>query len=199
MRNLSPSRAISETTRRQRFAHYAAFLYLAFAVFIGVQLRDSALYAVIPFVNNQFGIRAQLPARWLLSEGDGVVVSVQDSSRSGFKTVIQVQVLPLADGMSVRNVIDNLALQRQITLPFYEILDVGQRLLPTQDEAVTSEYTFVSSSNDPFLALVPNVVIGQDVFIVRRNQAILITFQADSRTYTDDLAVFERFLETLEY
>jgi len=42
-------------------------------------------------------------------------------------------------------------------------------------------------------------VVGRDVLIIRRNQAILVTFQADARTYENDLAVFDRFLDALEY
>lgn len=187
------------TTRSQRFSHYFTLLYCAFALFIGANLRDSSLYAVTVFTNSEVGITAYYPKNWLFSTPNGIVMDVQDTQRLGFKTTIRIQVLPFTDDMSPRNVIDTLALERRISLPFYKILSVSERPLQTDDITTVVEYTYVVDLDDPFLQLVPSVVVGEDVVIIRRNQVILITFAADADTYEQDYAVFQRFLETLDY
>lgn len=126
-------------------------------------------------------------------------MDVQDTQRLGFSTTIRIQVLPFSSGMSPRNVIDSLALERRTTLPFYKILSVSERPLQTDDITTVVEYTYVADLDDPFLQLVPSVVVGEDVVIIRRNQAILVSFAADANTYEQDYLVFQRFLETLDY
>lgn len=185
-------------SRRVRFAHYFTILYGVVGLFLAVNLRDASLYAVAEFRNSEVGIVAYYPKDWLL-ETRSAVLRVTDFARSGFKTVIQIDVEPFAPRMSARNVIDALTLERQGTLPYYRNLTTFETTLRTQDSAVVSEYTFVYAPNDPFLQTITAVVVGRDVLIIRRNQAILVTFQADARTYENDLAVFDRFLDALEY
>jgi len=189
----------AETTRSQRFSHYFTLLYCALALLIGVNLRDSSLYAVTVFTNREVGVTAYYPTNWLFSTPDGVVLEVQDSQRLGYKTTIRIQVLPFADEMSPRNVIDTLALGRRTSLPFYKILSISDRPLQTDDITTVVEYTYVADLDDPFLQLVPSVVVGEDVVIVRRNQVILVSFVADADAYQQDYEVFQRFLETLDY
>ncbi|MCU0465875.1 MAG: hypothetical protein MUF38_15065 [Anaerolineae bacterium] len=188
-----------EATRTQRFAHYFTLIYCALALFIGANLRDSALYAITPYTNSEVGITAFYPESWLFDTTPGVVLDVRDTQRAGFNTRINIRVLPFSPGMSVRNLIDTLALQRRIDLPFYKILSVSERAFGLDDITTIVDYTFVSDLDDPFLQLIPAVVIGEDVFIVRRNQVILVSFTADANTFDRDYAIFERFLETLDY
>ncbi len=189
----------TETTRSQRFSHYFTLLYCGLALFIGMNLRDTSLYGVTVFTNREVGVTAYYPTNWLFSTPDGVVMEVQDTQRLGYKTTIRIQVLPFANGMSPRNVIDTLALDRRISLPFYKILSISERPLQTDDITTVVEYTYVADLDDPFLQLVPSVVVGEDVVIVRRNQIILVSFAADANTYQQDYEVFQRFLETLDY
>ena len=188
-----------ETTRSQRFSNYFTLIYCALALLIGVNLRDSSLYGVTAFTNREVGITAYYPTNWLFSTTDTTVLEVQDSQRLGYKTAIRIQVIPFASGMSPRNVIDTLALDRRISLPFYKILSISERPLQTDDITTVIEYTYVADLDDPFLQLVPSVVVGEDVIIVRRNQVILVSFAADANTYQQDYEVFQRFLETLDY
>ena len=191
--------AAREATRTQRFSHYFTLIYCALALFIGVNLRDSALYAVTPYTNSEVGGTAFYPESWLFDNTPGLVLDVRDTQRAGFNTRITISVLPFSAGMSVRNLIDTLALQRRIDLPFYKILSVFERSIGIDETATIVDYTFVSDIDDPFLQLIPAVVIGEDVFIVRRNQVILVSFTADANTFEQDYAIFERFIETLDY
>jgi len=61
------------------------------------------------------------------------------------------------------------------------------------------EYTFASSESDPFLQSVPIVARGQDVLTIKRGQAIIISFLSASTTYERDYAMFEQFINSLEF
>lgn len=189
---------VDPTARRVRFAHYFTLIYCMVAFVIALILRDAALFATTEFRNNEVGVIAYYPANWLLDTSSSVLRAT-DTARSGFKTVIEIQVLPFAPRMSARNVVDSLTLARQGTLQDYRNLASREITLRNQDVAVVNEYQYVYAPNDPFLQTLSTTVVGRDVLVIRRNQAILITFQTDARTLEEDLAVFDRFLDSLEY
>jgi len=184
--------------RRVRFAHYFTLAYCLLAITIALILRDTALFATTEFRNNEVGVIAYYPANWLLDTSTSVLRAT-DTARSGFKTVIEVQVLPFAPRMSARNVIDSLTLARQGSQQDYHNLASREIMLRNQDVAIINEYQYVYAPNDPFLQTLSTTVVGRDVLVIRRNQAILITFQTDARTLEEDLAIFDRFLDSLEY
>jgi hypothetical protein len=189
---------IDPAARRVRFAHYFTVAYCILAIIIALILRDAALFATTEFRNNEVGVIAYYPADWLLDTSSSVLRAT-DTARSGFKTIIEVQVLPFAPRMSARNVIDSLTLARQGSLQDYRNLASRETTLRNQDVAVVNEYQYVYAPNDPFLQTLSTTVVGRDVLVIRRNQAILITFQTDAQTLEEDLAIFDRFLDSLEY
>jgi hypothetical protein len=189
---------IDPTARRVRFAHYFTLTYCIVAVIIAMILRDAALFATTEFRNNEVGVIAYYPANWLLDTSTSVLRAT-DTARSGFKTIIEVQVLPFAPRMSARNVVDSLTLVRQGSLQDYRNLASREITLRNQEVAVVNEYQYVYAPNDPFLQTLSTTVVGRDVLVIRRNQAILITFQTDARTLEEDLGIFDRFLDSLEY
>lgn len=186
-------------TRAQRFSHYFSIIYCIIALVIGINLRDSTLYATIPYTDREVGITAHYPAGWLLSIPEGNVLYVQDMRRLGFKTSIRIQVLPFSPSAHIRNVIDSLALRRNDELPFYKTLSISTRPIRANEQATILQYAYVSSDNDPFLQKIPIVVQAEDVLIVRRNQVILISFSADATRYDLDYPIFTRFLDSLSY
>src|SRR5690606_9364278 len=98
---------VDPAARRVRFAHYFTIMYCIVAIIIGLSLRDSALYSTTEFRNNEVGVIAYYPANWLLDTSSSILRAT-DTARSGFKAVIEIQVLPFAPRMSARNVIDSL-------------------------------------------------------------------------------------------
>jgi hypothetical protein len=189
---------IDPAARRVRFAHYFTVAYCILAIIIALILRDAALFSTTEFRNNEVGVIAYYPANWLLDTSSSVLRAM-DTARSGFKTIIEVQVLPFAPRMSARNVIDGLTLARQGSLQDYRNLASRETTLRNQDVAVVNEYQYVYAPNDPFLQTLSTTVVGRDVLVIRRNQAILITFQTDAQTLEEDLPIFDRFLDSLEY
>jgi hypothetical protein len=189
---------IDPAARRVRFAHYFTVAYCILALIIALVLRDASLFATTEFRNNEVGVIAYYPANWLLDTSSSVLRAT-NTARYGFKTIIEVQVLPFAPRMSARNVIDSLTLARQGALQDYRNLASRETTLRNQDAAVVNEYQYVYAPNDPFLQTLSTTVVGRDVLVIRRNQAILITFQTDAQTLDEDLAIFDRFLDSLEY
>lgn len=190
----------TQLTFRQRWNHY---LLLA-AAFIGLlaatSLRDSALFAVTPYVNTTAGIRALYPRNWLIDTSGDYIFRVQDASRVGFKTTIQVSVQAVSPNTTTRNLVDALTLNRSQLLAAYRALPANNAFtLPDGSLATAVSYTYAAINADPFLDTVPTVVKGFDIISIKRGQAVIISFLADSDTFGDDYNTFARFLSTLEF
>jgi hypothetical protein len=184
---------------RQRWSNYFVLIYGALALLIGINLRNSAINAVVPYENTQVGIQAFYPESWLIDTDGNYVFRVQDMSQPGFKTSIQVAVFPVSATTTDRNVLDALSLNRSQTLAAYSVLSISPYELPNNANGVTMSYTYVSRDTDPFLQSLPAVVEGQDILTINRGQVIVITFLSDSSRYNDNLPVFRQFLNQLEF
>jgi hypothetical protein len=97
-----------------------------------------------------------------------------------------------------RNVLDALSLTREQTLSTYNVWSTEPFAMPDGTVATSMTYTYVATQPDPFLETIPVVVQGRDILLIRRGQAIVITFVAELKTYDEDFAIFERFLSSLE-
>ncbi len=193
------TRGTEELTQRQRWSHYFVFIYAALAVFIGFQLRSATLDATVLYTNSQMGIRALYPQRWLIDTSDDYVFRVRDLTQLGFKTTMQVDVQPVTINTSARNLLDTLTLNRMQTLSRYSVISNQPYILPDEQEATAMRYVYVEGSDNPFLETVPTVVAGLDILTIRRGQAIIITFLSDSQSFDENLPIFERFLDELEF
>ena len=190
----------TQLTFRQRWNHYLVLV----ATFIGLvaasSLRDNALFAVTPYVNTTAGIRALYPRNWLIDTSGDYIFRVQDASRVGFKTTIQVSVQAVSPNTTTRNLVDALTLNRSQLLAGYHPLSANNEFtLPDGTLATSVSYNYASINADPFLDTTPIVVKGFDIISIKRGQAVIITFLADSNTYSDDYNTFNRFLSTLEF
>ncbi|MBI5669921.1 MAG: hypothetical protein HZC41_18155 [Chloroflexi bacterium] len=184
---------------RQRWSHYFALLFGAAALFIGVNLRDSALNATVLYTNSEAGIRAEYPDKWLIDQSGDYIFRVRDVAQVGFKTTIQVAARPVSPVTTARNLVDALTLNRAQTLASYTVFEIRPIVLPNEVEATTVTYTYVASETNPFLETVPVVVEGMDILALSRGQAIIITFLSDSRTYRQNYPRFQQFLSSLEF
>lgn len=186
-------------TRRQRWGNYLALIFGVAAFFIGANLRDSKLFATTLYTNNRAGISANYPENWLIDSDGDYIFRVRDASTIGFKTTFQVAVSPIGVDTTTRNLFDTLNLQRS-QLAAYDVLASNFPYpLPNEQEGTAMTYTYVETTANPFLESVPVVVEGLDVLTISRGQAIVITFLADARSYERDAALFERFVQSLEF
>lgn len=190
--------------REQRAAHLFTLALAAVLFAFGLNMRNGMVNATTPYVDSQAGIRLNYPRNWLIETNrageDDFVFRVRDTSRPGFKTTIQVSIEPVGLNTTERNVLDALSLRRSTTLATYRVLGVDENVvLPDDVPAFAMDYTFVATDPNPFLESIPLVVRGLDLLILSRGQALIITFRADARTYEDDLAIFNRFINSLEF
>jgi hypothetical protein len=188
-----------ESSYRQRWSHYFALLFSAVAVFVGVNLRDSALSATKVYTNSQAGIRAEYPENWLIDEQGDYIFRVRDMVQAGFKTTIQVAARPVSSATTARNLVDVLTLNRAQTLASYVVFETKPYVLPNEVQATAITYSYVAREEDPFLQSIPVVVEGMDILAISRGQAIIITFISDSRTYDQNFSRFQQFLASLEF
>jgi hypothetical protein len=187
-----------EDTPNQRWGNLLALAFCAVALLIGFNMRNDLLYATTAYINVGAGIRAEYPQNWLIDETGDYVFRVRDMSRIGFKTSIQVAVLPFTASMTPANVLTDLSLARSSELSNYRPLSTDTILI-AEEEATVREYSYIFAPGDPFLEPLASSVIGRDILFVRRGQAILITFLADARTFDEDVMFFDRFLTALEF
>lgn len=189
-----------EVTQRQRYSHYFAVAFCLLGMFLGINLRDSALLATTQYADTRAGVRAFYPENWLIdTSSPDFVFRVRDMTQPGFKTTMQVSMQPISPQTAIRNVIEILSLTRMQTLAQYTILSIDPYELEDQPEAIAVGYAYASGENDPFLESVPSVVRGLDILTIKRGQAIIISFRSDADTYEKNLPYFEQFLDDLEF
>lgn len=186
-------------TPRQRWGHYFVLVFGALSLFIGMNLRDNALNALTLYVNTQAGIQASYPRGWLIDSAGDYVFRVRDVSDIGFKTAILITVLPVGPDASAWSILTSQTLNRAQTLAAYTVTLIEPYTLPDESEGTTMHYTYVVSDPNPFLDSVPVAVRGSDLLVIKRGQAIIITFLVDSRLYEQKIAVFNQFLSNLEF
>jgi hypothetical protein len=185
---------------RQRWNHYLVLIAALIGLLIARSLRDNVLLAVTPYINTTAGIRALYPRNWLIDTSGDYIFRVKDASRVGFKTTIQVSVQAVSTNTTTRNLVDALTLNRSQLLAGYHARSANDNfILPDGTPATAVSYNYAAIINDPFLDTVPIVVKGIDIISIKRGQAVIITFLADSNTYSDDYNTFDRFLNTLEF
>ncbi|MBE2183647.1 MAG: hypothetical protein IAE89_09505 [Anaerolineae bacterium] len=188
-----------ELTLRQKWSHYFVIIYAILAIIIGVNLRDSAVFATVPYSNPQVGITAFYPHRWMIDSSGDYVFRVRDMAQTGFKTAMQVNIIPVNSDMTTRNILETLILNRSQTDSTFRVLSQEPIQLADNTEATRMTSTFVASNEDPFLESIPTVVERMDVIAVQGGQAIIISFLSDALTFEQNYPKFEQFLNDVDF
>lgn len=194
-----PRSPVAQLTQRQRLSLSLSYLVIAVGLLAGLNQRDSALNLASVYSNDEAGITAVHPARWLLEESGDYVFRVRDMSYRGFNTQIEVSTVAVGADNSARNVFDQLSLARAQSLIDYHVLGYDEVVLPDESSASSMTYSFVARDASPFLQGISSVVSGMDILIVRRGQAVIVTFRADSRIYEREFSTLRWFIENLEF
>lgn len=182
----------------QRWNTYLALLTAVAALAIGLTLRNAALNATQRFENLEAGVRAQMPRGWLVdTAGPDFVIRAQDPDALPFKTMLQISVLPIGPDATPNKVLDLLTMQRAARLPAYrELLRADQTL--RGEPAKRMEYVYTQDERNPFQATVSLIVRGVDVVVLRRGQAVIITYREERSAFADNLYRFNNLLQTVE-
>ena len=189
-----------ELTRIQRWSHYITIGIAVIALFVGINARNRTFNTSVTYTNIQAGLLIRYPENWLIDESSNeYLVRVRDMSRVGYKTTIQIGIDPISENTDAWNILLARSL-RLANLATYRPFEIEPEVtLPNDITGARMIYTFTATDPNPSLESLPTVVIGVDVVTIRRGQAISITFLADAGTYQEDLEIFDRFLETLEF
>ncbi|GAB4519099.1 MAG: hypothetical protein OHK0046_27620 [Anaerolineae bacterium] len=186
-------------TFRQRWSHLLTLILAGLMLFYGLNLRSGLINAATPYTNVRAGITVNYPLNWLIDEEGDYVFRVRDMSRVGFKTTIQVETRPIGPQTTAQNVLNTLNINRPQTLEAYNPIATSEITLPDESPGTVLDYTFVARDPNPFLESVQVVVLGRDILTIRGSQAIIITFRTDAATFDTDVAIFERFLDSLRF
>ncbi|MBN1679965.1 MAG: hypothetical protein JW966_06705 [Anaerolineae bacterium] len=188
-----------ELTFTQRWNSYLALVMAGVVLFLGISMRSSSLNAAQVFENQEAGIRAQVPLNWLIdSKSDEYVIRAEDPNALPFKTLLQVSTLTVGPDAAPRNVLDILDIQRASQLSAYRVISRTEETLRDGTPAIRMHYAYTQDERNPFLESLPVVVEGVDVVILRRSQALVITYREEQNSFDDNLYRFENLLQTLE-
>lgn len=189
--------AASDLTKNDRFSAVLVVIVFAAAIGLGLLLRQQSMGETWPYISQEAGIEGTYPAGWLTDEEGSYVVRIRDPKARPYKTQYQITVVPAGGQTSIRNVLDNLTLQRSVSLPAYRVLSVEEG---GGAEAVTQmEFVFVQTDPNPFIERLPVVVRGLDRVVLDGNRAVIVTYMAEEASYFANLAGFERFVASLRY
>lgn len=188
-----------ETSRQYRFGHFLTLVIAVLAFLYGLNMRTSVLNATTPYSDVQAGISVRYPRNWLIDVDGDYVFRVRDMTRIGFKPTIQVSIRPISADMTDQNVLNSLHITRAESLFAYDPQSTEPYSLPDDIPATAMTYTYIERDPNPFLESASYSVTGLDILINTGSQVLIVTFRADSDTFDDDLPIFTRFLETLEF
>jgi len=188
-----------DVTRNDRFNSVLVPIVFVIAIAMGLLIKQNTSSSVWPYVSQQAGIEATYPAGWLFDEtSNDYVVRLSDPAARPFKTQFIIRVVPASQFTSVRNVLDELTIQRSVELSAYRVLNV-ENVAVNGVQATQMNFVFVNADPDPFSQRVPAVVLGTDIVIIDEGRAITITFMSSEETFQDNLSDFQRFLGSLRY
>ncbi|GAB4478456.1 MAG: hypothetical protein Kow00124_22910 [Anaerolineae bacterium] len=187
-----------DITRADRFSSILVVVVAVGAVLLGLFLRQQASNEQWTFVSREAGIEAMYPAGWITARGGGYVARISNPIARPYKTQYIISVVPFSPQSSVRNVLDNLTIQRSNDLSAYRVLSIDEVNLG--GAALTEmSFAFVDADPNPFIQRLPVVVQGRDVVIVDGNRAIIVTFMSEQSRFEENLPDFQRFLSSLRY
>ncbi|MBL8148225.1 MAG: hypothetical protein JNL34_17750 [Anaerolineae bacterium] len=185
---------------RQRWGNIFTIAFSLLALALALQVKSATESATVIYSDPVAGITVQYPQGWLLDTSGEAVLKVSNESAEGYKTSIEVRVLPLSVGLTERNLVDNLILNRSQTLASFDVLERESLTLGEDERPATSMvFTFVASEVNPFLQSLPLVVEGMDVITAQGGQALIVTFLSDAATYDDNFETFQRFLNEIDF
>lgn len=190
---------LDNITFKQRWGNLLVIALMLIMVIGGYFFRERLTNRTTQYLDATTGILINYPLSWLRDTGgNDYIFRVRDMQYIGFKTTIQIAVVPIGQQTTERNVADRLAFERSSTLIDYRQLSVEPfTFRDSLADLVT--YTFVSREFSPFLESIPLVVIGTDIIFLNEGQAIILSFRADSTNYDDQYPIFTRFLNALEF
>jgi hypothetical protein len=191
-----------ELNFKQRWSSYLTIILAVVMLSAGYILRTRALEATQRYENTSVGISTRYPVGWLLEEPTDTkefVMRVQDPAAIPFKTTLQISLIPIGPDARLSDLPSQLHITRATTLPIYRPLTASPMKLPNGRDGLQLTYAYASVESNPRLQSLPVIVRSVDVITLRNNQALVITYRADSQSFDRYYYFFESFLRALDY
>lgn len=191
-----------ELNFRQRWSSYLTIILAVVALGLGYILRTRAIEATQRYENRNAGISTRYPVGWLLEEPQQpleFVMRVQDPAAIPFKTTLQISIIPISNDTRLADMPSQLHITRATTLPNYRPLTTTPITLPNGQNGLQLTYAYVATESNLLLQSMPVVVRAVDVVTLRSNQALVVSYRADSQSFERYYHFFESFLRALDY
>jgi hypothetical protein len=189
--------ATKQPSLGDRYAEITVILVTLIALVIGWFYKSGIENASVPF--SAGGVSAQAPRGWLQTSPSGnELLRTTDINSSGFGATYVVRKITIVEGVSAAEIAGSVALEHANNLIAFRVLDQREVTVYGRN-AFEISYVFVESNPDLTQTQIPSVVRGTDYIFVNGNHAVVVSFQADEKTYDLDLSRFHRFLQSLDF
>ncbi|MBL8064175.1 MAG: hypothetical protein JNK32_14195 [Anaerolineales bacterium] len=186
-----------QTSLGDRYAEITVVLLTLIALAVGWAYKSGIENASVPF--SAEGISVEAPKGWLQAEPAGTeLLHTVDINSNGFGATYVIRKVAVTEGATTSEVASLMTLNYAQDLLAFRMLDQREVTVYGRD-AYEINYVFVESNPDLTHAQIPSVVRGTDYVFLNGDHAIVVSFQADEKTYDLDLGRFHLFLESLTF
>ncbi len=202
MTSMTISRA-SSRAERVAAAEWLVWLVVLFMLGAGLFLRSRIEGRVATFT--QDGMSLQYPAGWTLlaDEEDFHVFHVIDPNSSvQFPTSVRVRRIPLGELGRAASSLGDIALswstRQGRMMPIYNVLQIDQTTV-AQQPAIVVDYAHVAGpAMGGAAGSVPAIVRAQDILMKHGDTITVVTFEASTDTYQQEVGRWEKILASLK-
>lgn len=189
--------ATKQSSLGDRYAEITVILVTIIALVAGWFYKSGVENASVPF--SMDGISADAPKGWLQSSPEGdVLLRTTDINAQGFGATYTLRKIAISEEATASEISSRVSLEYAQNLIAFRILDQREVTVYGR-EAFEVDYVFVESNPDLTHTEFPSVVRGTDYVFLNGDHAVVVSFQADEKTYDLDLNRFHLFLQSLNY
>lgn len=180
-----------------RFAEITVILVTIVALVIGWFYKSGVENASVSF--SAEGISAAAPKGWLQSSPEGeTLLRTTDINSQGFGATYTLRKIAVSSEATASEIASRISLEYAQDLIAFRILDQREVTVYGR-EAFEIDYVFVESNPDLTHTEFPSVVRGTDYIFLNGDHALVVSFQADEKTYDLDLNRFHLFLQSISF
>ena len=189
--------ANKQTSLGDRFAEITVVVVTIIALVAGWFYKSSIENASLPFSVD--GISVEAPKGWLQAESsEDVLMRTTDINSTGFGATNTIRKIAITSEATTSEVAGLVTLEHARDLLAFRMLDQREVTVYGR-EAFEINYVFVESNPDLTHTVLPSVVRGTDYVFLNGDHAVVVSFQADEKTYDLDLDRFHVFLQSLNF
>lgn len=185
-----------KTSLGDQYAEITVIVVTIIALVAGWFYKSSIENASLPFEAN--GITVQTPKGWLQISSADELLHIIDINSKGFGATYVIDTVAITSEATTSEVATIVALEHAQKLLAFRMLDQRSVKVYGRD-AYEISYVYVESNPDVTHNSIPTIVRGVDYIFLNGEQAVIVSFQADEKSFEIDFGRFERFLQSLSF